>query len=160
MRESVDLLVEKYKNNLFGIAFNICKNMQDAEDIVQDTFIEYLTIKKEFDTLEHIRAWLIRVAINKSKNKNISFFRRNTVPLEDYMESFTFETQEASGLFVAVMNLSEKYRVVIHLFYYEDYSIKEIADILKLSESNVKVRLSRGRLILKNTLQEVWEDEQ
>ncbi len=160
MQESVDVLVDKYKNNLFGIAFNICKNMQDAEDIVQDTFIAYLTIKKEFESLEHIRAWLIRVTINKAKNKNISFFRRNTVPLEDYMESLTFESEEDSELFVTVMNLSEKYRVVIHLFYYEDYSIKEIADILKLSESNVKVRLSRGRRILKNALQEVWDDDE
>lgn len=160
MRESVDVLVDKYKNNLFSIAFNICKNMQDAEDVVQDTFIGYLTIKKDFETLEHIRAWLIRVAINKAKNKNISFFRRNTVPLEEYMETLTFESEEASEVFVAVMGLPEKYRVVIHLFYYEDYSIKEIADILKLSESNVKVRLSRGRMILKNTLQEVWEDDE
>lgn len=160
MRESVDVLVDKYKNNLFSIAFNICKNTQDAEDVVQDTFIGYLTIKKDFETLEHIRAWLIRVAINKAKNKNISFFRRNTVPLEEYMETLTFESEEASEVFVAVMGLPEKYRVVIHLFYYEDYSIKEIADILKLSESNVKVRLSRGRMILKNTLQEVWEDDE
>lgn len=160
MRESVDVLVDKYKNNLFSIAFNICKNTQDAEDVVQDTFIGYLTIKKDFETLEHIRAWLIRVAINKAKNKNISFFRRNTVPLEEYMETLTFESEEASEVLVAVMGLPEKYRVVIHLFYYEDYSIKEIADILKLSESNVKVRLSRGRMILKNTLQEVWEDDE
>ncbi len=160
MRESVDVLVDKYKNNLFGIAFNICKNMQDAEDIVQDTFIGYLTTEKDFETLEHIRAWLIRVTINKAKNKNISLFRRKTVPFEDYMETLTFESEEASELFITVMNLPEKYRVVIHLFYYEDYSIKEIADILKLSKSNVKVRLSRGRTLLKNTLQEVWEDDE
>ncbi len=161
MRESVDVLVDKYKNNLFGIAFNICKNMQDSEDIVQDTFIGYLTTKKDFETLEHIRAWLIRVTINKAKNKNISFFRRNTVPLENYMEALTFVSEESSELFVTVMNLPEKYRVVIHLFYYEDYSIKEIADILKLSQSNVKVRLSRGRMLLKNILrQEVWEDDE
>jgi len=58
------------------------------------------------------------------------------------------------------MKLPEKYRIVIHLFYYEDYSIWEIASILKLSESNVKVRLSRGRTMLKNSLQEEWEDDE
>ena len=63
-------------------------------------------------------------------------------------------------LFETVMNLPEKYRVVIHLFYYEDYSVKEIANILKISESNVKVRLSRGRMFLRETLKEVWEDDE
>ena len=58
------------------------------------------------------------------------------------------------------MKLPDKFRIVIHLFYYEDYSIKEISEILKISEGNVKVRLSRGRSFLKNTLKELWEDEQ
>ena len=159
MRESVEVLVEQYKNNLFVIAFNVCKNRQDAEDVVQDTFIQYLTQKKEFDSMQHVRAWLIRVTINKAKNKNNVFFRRNILPLEDYMENLIFESSELSDLFEAVMKLPEKYRVIIHLFYYEDYSVKEISEILKLSESNVKVRLSRGRMLLKNSLQEVWEDE-
>ena len=75
------------------------------------------------------------------------------------MENLIFESSELSDLFEAVMKLPEKYRVIIHLFYYEDYSVKEISEILKLSESNVKVRLSRGRMLLKNSLQEVWEDE-
>ena len=145
MRESVDVLIDRYKNNLFVIAFNICKNVQDAEDVVQDTFIKYISLKKEFETNEHIRAWLIRVAINKAKNKNMTFFRRNVLPLETYMETVTFETSEASELFEAVMNLPKKLRLVMHLFYYEDYSVKEISDILGITESNVKTRLSRGR---------------
>ncbi|MEA4986580.1 MAG: sigma-70 family RNA polymerase sigma factor [Anaerovorax sp.] len=159
MRESVEVLIDKYKNNLFVIAFNVCKSNQDAEDVVQDTFIQYISQKKDFETEQHIRAWLIRVAINKAKNKNMTFFRRNTLPLEDYIETLTFESTESSELFETVMKLPEKYRVIIHLFYYEDYSIKEISDILKISESNIKVRLSRGRLLLKNTLKEVWEDD-
>lgn len=57
------------------------------------------------------------------------------------------------------MKLPEKYRIVIHLFYYEDYSVREIADILKLSESNAKVRLTRGRTLLRNVLKEVWDDD-
>ncbi|MEG1869056.1 MAG: sigma-70 family RNA polymerase sigma factor [Clostridiales bacterium] len=142
------------------IAFNVCKNIQDAEDVVQDTFIQYISLKKDFETRQHIRSWLIRVAINKAKNKNMTFFRRNTLPLEDYMETLTFESPESSELFETVMKLPIKYRITIHLFYYEGYSIKEISDILKISESNVKVRLSRGRKLLKNTLKEVWEDDQ
>lgn len=142
------------------LLFNVCKNAQDAEDVVQDTFIQYISLKKDFETAQHIRAWFIRVAINKAKNKNATFFRRNTLPLEDYMETLTFESSESSALFETVMKLPEKYRVIIHLFYYEDYSVNEIADILKISVSNVKVRLSRGRTLLRETLKEVWEDDE
>ena len=160
MRQPVEILIEKYKNNIYVIALNVCKNAQDAEDVVQDTFIQYLSLKKDFESEQHIRAWLIRVAINKAKNKNTTFFRRKTLPLEDYIETLTFESSESSELFEKVMNLTEKYRVVIHLFYYEDYSVNEISHILKISVSNVKVRLLRGRMLLKETLKEVWRDDE
>ena len=160
MRQSVQELFEKYQDNLYIIAFNVCKNAEDAKDVVQDTFIQYYSAKKEFDNEQHIRAWLIRVAINKAKNMNRTFWRKNKMSLEDYMETLTFETPESSELFEAAMSLPEKYRIVVHLFYYEDYSIHEIAGILKLSESNVKVRLSRARLLLREKLQEEWENDE
>lgn len=159
MRQSVQELFEKYQDNLYIIAFNVCKNAEDAKDVVQDTFIQYYSAKKEFDSEQHIRAWLIRVAINKAKNMNTAFWRKNRMSLEEYMENLEFETEESEELFETVMRLPEKYRIVIHLFYYEEYNIHEIADILKLSESNVKVRLSRGRLLLKEKLQEEWEND-
>lgn len=81
------------------------------------------------------------------------------VPLEDYAETLAFPSPEAGDLFEKVMKLPEKYRIVIHLFYYEDYSVREIAGILRITEANVKVRLSRGRRLLKEALQEVWTDE-
>ena len=79
--------------------------------------------------------------------------------LEDYMETLVFDTPQSEELFETVMHLPEKYRIVIHLFYYEDYSVHEIASILKLSESNVKVRLSRARTLLKEKLQEEWDND-
>lgn len=82
------------------------------------------------------------------------------MPLDDFIETLSFETPENKELFEEVMKLPEKYRVVVHLFYYEDYSIKEIAKILRTTESNIKVRLSRGRVKLKDALKEDWEDEQ
>ena len=160
MRQPVQELIERYQNNLYVVAFNICKNAEDAEDVVQDTFLQYHTNKKDFESEQHIRAWLIRVAINKAKNMNHTFWRQNKLSLEDYMETLTFETPESENLFETVMKLPEKYRIVIHLFYYEDYTIREISGILKISESNVKVRLSRGRCLLKETLQEEWEDDE
>lgn len=159
MRLPTNHLIEKYKDNLFGIAFNLCKNPEDAEDIVQDTFVEYFSSRKDFTNEEHIRAWLIRVAINKSKNILKAFWRKKRVSLEDYMETLSFETPESENLFETVMKLPRNYRIVIHLFYYEDYSVKEISDILRLSESNVKVRLSRGRALLKTTLKEDNEND-
>ena len=160
MRLPTQELFEKYQNNLYAVAFNVCKNAEDAEDVVQDTFIQYYSFKKQFDNEQHIHAWLIRVAINKAKNMNRTFWRKNKMSLEDYMETLTFETPESSELFEAAMSLPEKYRIVVHLFYYEDYSIHEIAGILKLSESNVKVRLSRARSLLREKLQEEWENDE
>lgn len=152
--------MDKYKDNLFAVAFNVCKNAADADDVVQDTFIQYHTSDKEFESEQHIKAWLIRVAINRAINITRSFWRRQSMPLEDYMQTLTFETSEASTLFDEVMHLPEKYRVVIHLFYYEDYSIREISEILKVTENNVKVRLTRGRKLLKKALEEEWSNDE
>lgn len=159
MRQPVDELIACYQDNLYAVAFNICKNQMDAEDVVQETFVQYYTTKKQFEDQQHLRAWLIRVAINKAKNLTRTFWKRNKCSLEDYMETLTFEDTDSRNLFEEVMKLPDKYRIIIHLFYYEDYSVKEIAEILKLSESNVKTRLSRGRTLLKNTLKEAWDNE-
>ena len=160
MKQPVEELTERYRDNLFAVAFHVCKNAADADDIVQETFLQYYVTKKEFDSEAHIRAWLIRVAVNKAKNVNRSFWRQHKVPLEEYMESLVFETQKEETLFETVMKLPQKYRIIIHLYYYEDYSVREIGEILSLKESNVKVRLSRGLKLLKEALKEDWDDDE
>ena len=145
MKQSVNELIERYRDNLFAVAFHMCKNAADADDIVQETFLQYYLSGKNFDNEQHIRSWLIRVAINKAKNINHSFWRQHKVPLEEYMETLVFETPEDGELFETVMNLPDKYRIVIHLYYYEDFSIREIAKTLRLTENTIKVRLMRGR---------------
>ena len=159
MRLPVQDLINAYKNNVYAAAFSICKNCSDAEDVVQDTFLQYYMTRKKFDNEQHVRAWLLKVAINKAKNIQSSFWHKNKLPLDDYIETLSFETPETKELFEEVMKLPEKYRVVVHLFYYEDFSVKEIAKILRTTENNIKVRLSRGRAKLKEALKEVWEDE-
>ena len=159
MRMETQALAESYRDRLFAAAFQVCKNAADAEDAAQEALLRYHVSEKQFESGEHIRAWLIRVAINCAKNASRSFWRRNTVPLEDYMETLEFDSGESREIFEAVMGLPEKYRLVIHLYYYEDYTVAEIAGILGLTQSNVKVRLNRGRKLLKTTLQEVWDDE-
>ncbi len=160
MKQPTEELIGRYRDNLFSAAFQVCKNAADADDIVQETFLQYHVTKKEFDDEQHIRAWLIRVAVNKAKNVNRSFWRQHKVPLEEYMETLVFETPKEEELFETVMKLPQKYRIVIHLYYYESYSVREIAGILKLSESNVKVRLTRGRKLLRQALKEDWEDDE
>ena len=159
MRLETQALAEQYRDRLFAAAFQVCGNAADAEDAAQEALLRYHLSDKEFENQEHIRAWLLRVAVNWAKNISRSFWRRNTLPLEEYMETLTFDCQESREIFREVMALPEKYRLVIHLYYYEDYSVQEIGRILGISESNVKVRLSRGRQMLKATLQEVWDDE-
>ena len=160
MRLETQALAEQYRDRLFAAAFQVCGNAADAEDAAQEALLRYHLSDKEFENQEHIRAWLLRVAVNWAKNISRSFWRRNTVPLEEYMETLEFDCQESREIFREVMALPEKYRLVIHLYYYEDYSVQEIGRILGIRVSNVKVRLSRGRQLLKATLQEVWDDDQ
>ena len=160
MRLPVETLVERYHQNLFAVAFNVCKNREDAEEVVQDAFIQYHLKRLDFQSEEHIRAWLIRVTINKAKNAARTFWRRHRTSLEETMAALTFDDQESEQLFEAVMALPQKYRIVVHLFYYEDYSVHEMAKLLSLSESNVKTRLSRARAMLRDTLKEVWSDDE
>lgn len=154
MRQSLELLIERYQKNLFAAAYNVCANAQDAEDVVQDTFIQYYSTNKQFNDEEHIKAWLLRVAINKAKDVTRRFRWKNTVSLEDLSTDIPFEDPEVETFFDEVMKLPEKYRVAIHLFYYEDMAVKDIADCLQISEGSVKMRLSRGRDLLKERLTE------
>ena len=162
MREPVEKLIEQYQKHVFAAAFSVCQNIADADDVVQDTFLKYHYSKKEFESQEHIKAWLLRVAINKAKDHLRSFWKRNTISIEELIiaspdtEELTFaQKDEGKRILENVMKLPTKYRIVIHLFYYDDLSVAEIAKILGISESNVKTRLSRARNMLKNDILEV-----
>jgi RNA polymerase sigma factor (sigma-70 family) len=160
MRLSAEYLVKQYQENLYLASFSICRNQQDAEDVVQDTFLNYLHTAKDFESEEHIKAWLIRVAVNKSKNILTTFWHRKKETLEDYMSSISFQEPEDPALTETVLALPKSYRIVIHLYYYEDYSVSEISKILSISESAVKNRLLRGRKMLKAELKEDWTDDE
>lgn len=159
MRLSVDEVYRRYADRLFSAAFSVCRNSADAEDAVQDTLIKYCGSKLEFENEPHIRAWLLRVTVNRAKDIASSFWRRNRVSWEEYMEELPFEEPEDGRLFEAVMKLPEKQRVVIHLFYYEDCSVSEIAEILRMRANTVKSHLNRGRKLLKNMLEEEWAND-
>lgn len=154
MRLSVDEAFRRYGDRVFSAAFSICQNREDADDTVQDTFLKYYTKNADYIDETHLKAWLLRVAINRAKDITGAFWRRNRVSWESYMNELEFVQPEDRNLFEAVMRLPEKYRIVIHLHYYEEYSIEEIAATLHSSQGTVKSQLSRGRKLLKSMLAE------
>ncbi len=141
----------RHTTTLFKIAMIHLGNSIDAEDAVQEAFFKHLHKAPTFVDETHEKAWLIRVLINICKNMTRSFWRRRTVSLADQIISI--EEPEERQMLSLVMQLPFSYKTVIHLFYYEDYSVAEIAEILKISQSAVKMRLKRGRALLK------WEWE-
>lgn len=159
MRCTAEYLVETYQQNLFRAALSITHNAQDAEDAVQNTYLKYLKLNTAFESEEHLRAWLFRTVSNQAKDTLRTFWHRNRTSLEDWMNDLEFETPEDRSLAEAVLNLPWKYSSVMHLYYYEDYSVKEIASILSVSESAVKHRLQKGRAALKTELEKENTEE-
>lgn len=151
--EQFTCLVNKYIDMVFRVAFNYLKVPVDAEDVTQNVFEKLLHQRVSFENDAHIRNWLIRVTINECKHLLRSPWRK-TESLEDYTRTLSFECPEYSTLFYAVMDLPKKYRIPIYLYYYEGYSTKEIAGILKIPNGTVCTNLKRGRELLKKHLQE------
>ena len=142
-------LLQKYSSMLLRIAFSNVKNLQDAQDIAQEVFISVLTKRPQFDSEEHEKAWLIRVTINRCKNHVKSFWNRHT---EGLSEDLSYLPKEETGVMQAVLALPQNYRNVIHLHYYEGYSINEIAELLHKKPATVGTWLARGRAALKKSL--------
>lgn len=160
MRLSAQETFQAYADRVYAAAYTLLRSPEDAEDVVQDTFLKYCGITKDFESSEHIKAWLLRLAINRAKDIQRQFWRRNVTGWEDYEGSLEFQEPQDRELFAAVMTLPQKYRTAIHLYYYEDYSIREIAQVLGSTQSAVKTQLSRGRKILKSMLMEAWNDDE
>ena len=158
-------IIARYQDTVYRIAFAYYKKASDAEDITQEVFIRYLKNSKNngrFNGEEHLKAWLIRVAMNISKSllRSRSVWFRKTEPISEH-ENLRAEEHDhdQSDTYYAVLSLPEKYRSVILLYYFEEYNIKEIAEILSRSETAVQTQLHRARAILKEKLKEAWQNE-
>ena len=145
----------RYKNSVFAVVYNYVQNTADAEDILQDVFLKFYSSEVEFADEEHVKAWLIRVGINASKNHLRKVENRSATVLD---ESLPYdEKSQDNELLFYVQRLPEKYRIPVHLYYYESYSVKEIAQILEMPQATVKIRLKRGREQLgKILVKEEW----
>lgn len=155
--EQFTRLVGRYIDTVFRVALNYLRNPADAEDVTQITFEKLLKEKRSFEGDEHIRNWLIRVAVNECKKLLRSPWRKAEA-IEDYLTAVSFDNPAHSELYRAVMELPKKYRMAIYLHYYEGYSTQEIGTIMRIPKNTVCSHLKRGRELLRKQLQEVDDD--
>lgn len=155
IRENAQRILEEYGDMLFRYAYVYLKEREGAEDIVQEVLVRYLKTAPVFESLEHEKAWLLRVTSNLCKNQ-IAYNRLRTGE-ELREELIARECEDYSVVWDAVSDLPDKYRRVIHLYYQEGYSSREIAEILGQRESTVRSLLRRGRQKLKAVLKEVYD---
>ena len=149
--------VERYRDTVFRVAFNYLRSSADADDVCQDTFVALYRSGRAFEDDEHLKAWLIRVTINRCK----SMFRmpwRRVENIDDYADRLEMPRQGCE-LLRAVMALPEKYRVPVYLFYYEGYRTDEIAQMLDVPGATVRTRLARARKRLATVLGEGGIDD-
>lgn len=146
--------VKSFSDTVYRVALNILRNPEDSKDCMQNVFLRYFKHQHTFKSEEHIKAWLIRVAVNESKRILKINGNNQTVPLEEMANLLFYENPEDKGIFAEVMSLDEKYRTVILLYYYEGYDTKEIAQILKRNDATVRTQLSRARELLKSKFEE------
>lgn len=149
--ETISRIVETYSPMLLRLACTRLDDPADAEDVVQEVFLKLLTARPVFRDGEHEKAWLIRTTLHRASDLRRSAARRN-VPLEEAAQAAA--PQAGSELLAAVRALPEPYSAVIHLYYYEGYSIKEIAKLLGVPTPTVGTRLARGRERLRRLLKE------
>ena len=150
-KEPIEAAVERNAQHMLRAARAILRSTSDAQDAVQEAFLKLLQKQPTFRDDEHEKAWLLRVTINLAKNeaKRRRRFADDAVP-----ESAAAPPEEPSDVLRAVQCLPASYRIVIHLYYYEGYSIKEIARLLHLPAATVGTRLRRGREKLKTILEQ------
>ena len=142
----VTKLVERYADMLYRLCIVTLQSHADAEDAVQETLLRLLTKAPDFENEEHRKAWLITVALNQCRSMQRQRIR--TVPTDPEQLHPPGASQEENRLLSALLQLPEKYRTALHLYYVEGYAVGEIAQITGASASAVKMRLARGRRLL------------
>ena len=160
-RNEFEIKYTQYYETLFRIAYSYVKNSWDADDVVQDVFVKLYLTRKTFKTEDNEKYYLIRLVINRSidyirnnKKHNLSIDNEYINNLPDTSDA----DKKNEEIYECVCSLKDSYKTIIVLFFYDDYSVKEIANILKISESNVTTRLSRAKKKLKEIIIERREN--
>ena len=156
--EEASRAIDLYGDTVKRICMIHLKNYADTEDIFQTVFLKYVLKSPEFHSTDHEKAWIIRVTINACRDLLKSFFHSRTLPLDSLREKPGEPAPDHSDVLEAVLALPSKYKDVIYLYYYEEYSAEEIGQILRKNNNTVYTLLNRGRQLLRSSLEEVGEN--
>ncbi len=151
-------LYSRHSKTVYRVCFAYMKNPADTEDAVQETFFRLIKSGPAFESEEHEKAWLIRTATNICRNTLRHWWRRRE-NIDDYHNLSSPDRSEIDELLHAVLNLPEKYKSVVYLYYYEGYSSVEIAEILKKPQSTIRNYLREARAILRERLEVILDEE-
>lgn len=150
--QEVNKAVEQYSDTVRRVCMLYLKNYADTEDIFQTVFLKYALSSAVFESEEHEKAWMIRVTINACKDLLRSFFRKRTVSLDEVMELPAQASQDHREVLEAVLSLPQKYRDVVYLHYFEDYTAPQISRILGKNVNTVYTLLTRSKQMLREKL--------
>ena len=157
--QEVNRAIEKYSNTIRRLCMVHLKNHADTEDIFQTVFLKYVLSSVSFENDEHEKAWFIRVTINACKDLLKSFFRSRTVPLDEVLEQPAQTEPDYRDVWEAVLSLPQKYRDVVYLHYFEDYTAPQISRILGKNVNTIYTLLTRAKQMLREKLGGGYEYE-
>ena len=149
-----------YGDTIYRVAYHALDNPQDAEDVMQTVLLRLYECKKDFESEEHVKHWILRVAVNESRRLLRSFWRRTSVPMEEWQETAVLEDPAKAEVLEAVMALEPKYRLSVYLYYYEGLSVAETAAAMRANVSTVQTWLLRARARLRKELSQEEEREE
>lgn len=150
--QEVNRAIERYSDTVRRLCMVHLKNYHDAEDIFQTVFLKYVLSSVSFENEEHEKAWFIRVTINACKDLLKNFFRRHVVPLDEAVMQSVSLPPENREVLEAVLSLPAKYRDVVYLHYYEEYTAPQISRILGKNVNTVYTLLTRSKQMLREKL--------
>ncbi|NLP26169.1 MAG: sigma-70 family RNA polymerase sigma factor [Clostridiales bacterium] len=159
--DCIDEVFDKYKDMVFRLAFSLVKTRYDAEDVCHEVFMRYIKRNQEFENEEHRKKWLVKVTVNCSKSIFLSSWYKRTTGLDESLCVYSDEGTSEMKIDIrnALLKLPQKYKIVVHLFYFEEMTIKEISEALNIKESTIKTQLRRAREQLKVLLKGGFYDE-
>lgn len=150
LNEFITNALNAHSDMVRRICFLYLKNYSDVDDVFQEVFLSLLKNRDKLENAEHEKAWIIKVTINKCKDLLKSYWYRNVGSLDDI--DLPFETKEQHELMQVVLSIPPKYKEVIYLYYYQDYSVPEIANMLKKNENTIYSQLNRARNLIKEKI--------
>lgn len=150
--DNITLKLNEYSDMVYRLCYLYLHNSADVEDVFQEVFLKLLQNKKPFESTEHEKSWLIRVTINKCKDMLKSFWKKRV----DFVENVEqpYENKSEDELLQIILSLSPKYKDVVYLFYYEEYTVPQIAKILNQNTNTIYSNLHRARMLIKHELEE------